>query len=101
MMYFEDADRSWENLAKEFILEQKNNNLKNLVKHLHNAKMRTERKMRRDLDQKIIHMRTERLSTISGKDFAQKLKDFARLYAESDIESEHKQQVVAKVPPHM
>lgn len=47
---------------------------------MHNAKMETERKMRNDLDRKILAMRIERLTQSFGKEFAERLRYYIKMY---------------------
>ena len=55
---------------------------------MHSAKIETERKMRKELDQRLITSRLEKLVNMMGKDLAVKVRHYARLYNEEENNSE-------------
>ena len=61
-MYFEENKKTWESIAESFVLDNGNSNLKNFVKRVQQAKIAAERKMRSDLNNRILNMRSEKLS---------------------------------------
>ena len=51
---------------------------------MHSAKIETERKMRKELDQRLITSRLEKLVNMMGKDLAVKVRHYAWLYNEEE-----------------
>ena len=83
-MYFEENKKTWESIAESFVLDNGNSNLKNFVKRVQQAKIAAERKMRSDLNNRILNMRSEKLSQIIGKNFSTKIKQIIRTYIEEE-----------------
>ena len=83
-MYFGENFCSWESLAQNFVICLKNKNLKNFVSRVTNAKLEAERRMRKELDFRILSMREEKLRDLNGKEFVNRLKNYIRLYIEEE-----------------
>ena len=62
-MHFDNDEKqnNWLGLGNDFVYELEDKKIKYFVKKMHSAKIETERKMRYELDHKILSMRTERL----------------------------------------
>lgn len=65
-------------MANDFVLDMKNKMIKKWVKETHAAKVQTERKMRQELDKKILSMRTERFTSVLGLEFTKRIRYFIR-----------------------
>ena len=83
-MYFDDRSKRWDCIAKSFVLDSGNQNLKNFVKRVLRAKIHAERKMRSELNHRILNIRTEKFGQIIGKNFSNKIKQIIRLYQEEE-----------------
>lgn len=57
----EDEKQNWGMLTQDFVVERNNKRIKYFVETVHEAKIEAERKLRAELDQKILLMRSERL----------------------------------------
>lgn len=83
-MYFGENFCSWESLANNFVICLKNKNLKHFVERVTNAKLEAERRMRKELDFRILSMREDKLKDLNGKEFVTRLKNYIRLYIEEE-----------------
>ena len=54
--------------------------MRTFIKTMHTAKIQTERKMRADLDQKILRMDSQVLCTMLGKTITEKARYLSRLF---------------------
>lgn len=61
MTFSEKESYDWESFANDFCLNQSSNRIKTFVEAVHLAKIDTERKLRVELDQKIMMMPQQRL----------------------------------------
>ena len=69
---------------ESFLKDLKKKKIKKFIEVMHEAKIETERKMRYELDYKILRMRTERLNQALGSDFIKRIRFFIRKYYEID-----------------
>ena len=62
-MYYRDGDSKvdWKIVANDFVLQNDKLKIKKFIKVVHEVKVEVERKMKFDLDSKIVNMRSERL----------------------------------------
>jgi len=83
-MYFDSEGKvNWEVLADTFFLNIANKKrVQSFVKTVHAAKIETERKMRVELDRKVVNMRIEKLASSIGKDFAERIRYYVKKYRE-------------------
>jgi hypothetical protein len=61
----------------------------NFIRKVHDAKIETERKMRKELDRRLITSRLDKLVNMMGKNLALKLRQYVWLYTEevnNDVE---------------
>ena len=80
-MYFKDEDKfQWNVLANDYVLVLKNKSHAQYIDNVRDAKLEVERKMRQELDWKILSMRFDRLYAIIGKDSAKRLRFYIRKY---------------------
>ena len=85
-MHFEENGHSWEVIANDFVLEQSNKRIRWFLETMQKAKLQTERKMRQDLDHKILTMRFDKLIAALGKDFVLKIRSYIKRYQQKDDE---------------
>lgn len=82
---------NWEDVSNDFIFERgKKKRVQIYVKRMHEAKINTERKMRKDLDVKISFIPHTRLLSAFGKEICEKVRFFSRLYrqhADTSVDS--------------
>ena len=60
------------------------NNWPVFIKKVHDAKVITEEKMRKELDKRICAIRPEKLAAVYGNDQSVRLKAYARFFVEMD-----------------
>ena len=65
---------------ESFLKDLKKKKIKKFIEVMHEAKIETERKMRYELDYKILRMRTERLNQALGSDFIKRIRYFIKKY---------------------
>ena len=80
----DENQANWESLANRFVLQRDNRNLNDFVERVMTAKVQAERKMRRQLDMRVLRMRVEKLNSIFSKEGANKLRNHVRLYQDGD-----------------
>ena len=54
------------------------------IKKTHEAKVETERKLRLDIDKRVLNMRIERLGQVQGVEFAKRLRYYVKAYYAMD-----------------
>ena len=69
MTFREDDSHSWDIISQDFVLGVGNQRIREFLRIVHGAKIETERKMRFQLDLKILNAKNDRLSHLLGKDF--------------------------------
>ena len=80
-MYFRDNDNSevnWQIVANDFVLQNDKLKIKKFIHVVHEVKVEVERKMKFDLDTKILNMRSERLYQAFGKKFIARIRSYIR-----------------------
>lgn len=74
------------------MLEQNDKRVEQFVRNMHDAKLETERRMRRKLEFKILQMQPKKLISALGRDFAKKVQNYIkrlhRAYEQYDVPSE-------------
>ena len=85
MTFGDDSNmNTWDGLAKNFVLVAKNDNLNKYIDRVLDAKMQAQRKMRKQLENRILSMRQEKLAAIFTKDGAIKLRNNVKLFRDGD-----------------
>ena len=73
--------QDWEFFQNRIVFNrEQNQKIKEFIENTQRAKVMAERKMRFDLDQKILQLRNERLKQSLGKDFIQRLRHYIKGY---------------------
>ena len=74
-MEFQEEGVSWEQIASNYVIDLgAKKRIMQYVKMMHDAKLQTERMMKRELEHKIVQMRQERQVLTLGKEIAEKLR---------------------------
>ena len=93
-MYYRDNENiktDWKIVANDFVLQNDKLKIKKFIKIVHEVKVEVERKMKFDLDTKILSMRSERLYQTLGKKFIARIKSYIRkLYSGKDLKNNAK-----------
>ena len=71
------------------------NNWPIFIKKVHDAKVKTELKMRKELDKRICAIRPEKLAAVFGNDQSVRLKAYARFFVEMEkLQQESEEELI-------
>ena len=82
-MHFRDEENAkldWNVVASDFILHNDKKRIRKFIQIVHQTKLEVERKMRYELDMKILLMRSDRLYDNLGRLFIAKLRCYIKKY---------------------
>lgn len=86
MNFKDDFSHNWGVITQDFVIGNSNHRIKEFLSIVHAAKIETERKMRFQLDLKILNSRNSRLTQVLGKEFIQRIRYYIkRLYLEMQM----------------
>ena len=80
----DEVGMNWGELANDYVLDMTNKRIKYFLKNTHTAKVETERKMRQELDKRILSMRTEKLNQNFGLEFVKRIRYYIKAYYAMD-----------------